>query len=122
MQCIYTSLRTNIAGQWYFDSGSSRHMTGSRNCLVDYIEQCGGTVTYGDGAKGRIIGLGTLNVESLPKLHNVLHVEVLNSNLISISQLCDDDLHVKFDKNSCQVFDKANICVMTGIRSGDNCY
>ncbi|XP_073291044.1 uncharacterized protein [Primulina huaijiensis] len=124
---VYTSLKTNTAGHWYFDSGSSRHMTGSREHLTDYVEQrCGrvtyGRVTYGGGAKGRIVGKGTLNVEGLPKLHNVLHVEGLNLNLISISQLCDDNLLVKFDEHKCEVFDEANICIMTGTRSSDNCY
>ncbi|XP_073277629.1 uncharacterized protein [Primulina huaijiensis] len=119
---VYTSLRTNTAGHWYFDSGSSRHMTGSREHLTDYVEQRCGRVTYGGGAKGKIVGKGTLNVEGLPKLHNVLHVEGLNSNLISISQLCDDNLLVKFDKHKCEVFDEANICIMTGTRSSDNCY
>ncbi|XP_075524511.1 uncharacterized protein LOC142556904 [Primulina tabacum] len=77
---------------------------------------------YGGGAKGKIVGKGTLNVEGLPKLHNVLHVEGLNSNLISISQLCDDNLHVKFNKHACEVFDESNICIMIDTRSSDNCY
>ncbi|XP_073019396.1 uncharacterized protein [Primulina eburnea] len=119
---VYTSLKTNTAGHWYFDSGSSRHMTGSREHLIDYVEQKCGRVTYGGGAKGKIVGKGTLNVERLPKLHNVLHVEGLNSNLISISQLCDDNLLVKFDKHTCEVFDETNLCIMTGTRSSDNFY
>ncbi|XP_073305162.1 uncharacterized protein [Primulina huaijiensis] len=119
---VYTSLKTNTAGYWYFDSGSSRHMIGSREYLIDYVEQKCGRVTYGGGAKGKIVGKRTLNVEGLPKLHNVLHVEGLNSNLISISQLCDDNLHVKFNKHACEVFDASNICIMTGTRSSDNCY
>ncbi|XP_073019471.1 uncharacterized protein [Primulina eburnea] len=116
---VYTSLKTNTAGIWYFDSGSSRHMTGSREHLTDYVEQKSGRVTYGGGAKGKIVEKGTLNVEGLPTLHNVFHGEGLNSNLISISQLCDDNLYVKFDKHTCEVFD---ICIMTGTRSSDNCY
>ncbi|XP_075515558.1 uncharacterized protein LOC142550205 [Primulina tabacum] len=119
---VYTSLKTNTAGYWYFDSGSSRHMTGSREYLINYVEQKCGRVTYGRGAKGKIVGKGTLNVEGLPKLHNVLHVEGLNSNLIRISQLCDDNLHVKFNKHACEVFDESNICNMTGTRYSDNCY
>ncbi|XP_073130814.1 uncharacterized protein [Henckelia pumila] len=90
--------------------------------LTDYIEQNGGRVTYGGGAKERIVGKGTLNVEGFPKIHNILHVEGLNANLISISQLCDDDLHVKFDKNICEVFDNTNRWVITDTRSVDNCY
>ncbi|XP_073024302.1 uncharacterized protein [Primulina eburnea] len=80
---IYTSLKTNIAGVWYFDSGCSRHMTGSKEHFTDYVEIKSGRVTYGGGSKGRIVGKGTLNVDGLPELHNVLHVEGLNSNLIS---------------------------------------
>ncbi|XP_073028419.1 uncharacterized protein [Primulina eburnea] len=97
-------------------------MTGSREHLINYVEQKCGRVTYGGGAKEKIVGKGTLNVEGLPKLHNVLHVEGLNSNLISISQLCDDNLHVKFDKHTCEVFDETNLCIMTGTRSSDNFY
>ncbi|XP_073049011.1 uncharacterized protein [Primulina eburnea] len=124
IQCsvIYTSLKTNIAGIWYFDSGCSRHMTGSKDHLIDYVELRSGHVTYGGGAKGRIAGKGTLNVDGLPNLHNVIYVEGLNSNLISISQLCDDGLHVKFDKDNCDVFDNANTRILTGTRSADNCY
>ncbi|XP_073022676.1 uncharacterized protein [Primulina eburnea] len=109
-------------GAWYFDSGCSRHMTGSKEHLIYYSEQKNGHVTYGGGAKGRIVGKGTLNVDGLPMLHNFLHVEGLDSNLISISQLCDDDLHVRFNKNNCEVFNDENVCVMTGTRSADNCY
>ncbi|XP_075507483.1 uncharacterized protein LOC142544308 [Primulina tabacum] len=124
IQCnvIYTSLKTNIAGAWYFDSGCSHHMTGSKKHLIDYSELKSGRVIYRGGAKGRIVGKGTLNVDGLPMLHNVLHVEGLNSNLISISQLCDDNLHVRFNKNNCEVFNDANVCVMSGTRSADNCY
>ncbi|XP_075486268.1 uncharacterized protein LOC142525868 [Primulina tabacum] len=97
-------------------------MTGSKKHLTNYVEVRSGRLTYGGGAKGKIVGKGILNVDGLPKLHNVLHVEGLNSNLTSISQLCDDDLHVKFNKNNCEVFNDANICVMSSARSADNCY
>ncbi|XP_075473355.1 uncharacterized protein LOC142504363 [Primulina tabacum] len=95
IQCsvIYTSLKTNIAGIWYFDSGCSRHMTGSKNYLTEYVELSNGHVTYGGGAKGRIAGKGTLNVDELPSLHNVLYVEGLNSNLISISTKSADNCY-----------------------------
>ncbi|XP_073061940.1 uncharacterized protein [Primulina eburnea] len=48
---VYTSLKTNTAGHWYFDSGSSRHMTGSKEHLIEYVEQKCGIVTYGGGSK-----------------------------------------------------------------------
>ena len=63
-----------------------------------------------------------MNVEGFPYLKDVLLVEGLKANLISIRQLCDDDLRVSFDKLSCEVLNRANTCVMEGIRSKDNCY
>ncbi|XP_073147745.1 uncharacterized protein [Henckelia pumila] len=52
-QCfvVYTSLKTNIAGHWYLHRGSSRHITGLKEHLMDHIEQICGKVTYGGGAK-----------------------------------------------------------------------
>ncbi|XP_073051184.1 uncharacterized protein [Primulina eburnea] len=53
IQCsvIYTSLKTSIAGIWYFDSGCSRHMTGSKDHLIDFVELRSGHVTYGGGTR-----------------------------------------------------------------------
>ena len=79
-------------------------------------------VTYGDGVKGRVLGKGTLNVDGMPKLTNVLLVEGLKANLISISQLCDDDLFVRFTRQKCIVMNQDDKQVMEGTRSSDNCY
>ncbi|XP_073017977.1 uncharacterized protein [Primulina eburnea] len=72
---------TNIAGIWYFDSGCSRHMTGSKDHLIDYVELRNGHVTYVGGAKGKIAGKGTLNVDGLPNLHNVQGLLIIAINL-----------------------------------------
>ena len=62
-----------------------------------------------------------LNVVGLPTLTDVLPVTGLKSNLISISQLCDNDLDVLFDKHLCVVVDRSGFCVMTGTRATTNC-
>ncbi|XP_073133681.1 uncharacterized protein [Henckelia pumila] len=85
---IYTSLKANTAGL--------------KDHLTDYIEQNGGKVTYRGGAKGRIVGKGTLNVEGFPKLHNVLHVEGLNANLISISTRSVDNCYQLGEELACR--------------------
>lgn len=105
-----------------FDSGCSRHMTGQKIFLTNYEACDGENVTYGGSSKGKIIGKDTLDVNEFPKLLNVLHVDGLLANLISISQLCDDNLHVKYDKNSCYVLNKTGECLMTGNMCIDNCY
>ncbi|XP_073121806.1 uncharacterized protein [Henckelia pumila] len=75
---------------------------GLKDHLTDYLEQNGGRVTYGGGAKGRIVGKGTLNVEGFPKLHNVLHVEGLNANLISISTRSVDNCYQLCEELACR--------------------
>ncbi|XP_075498847.1 uncharacterized protein LOC142537177 [Primulina tabacum] len=76
---LHQSLRNENAGHWYFDSGSSRHMTGSRECLTDYVEQKGGKVTYGGGAKGKIVGKGTRSSDNCYQIGEELsckHVQI----------------------------------------------
>ena len=107
---------------WYFDSGCSRHMTGQKGLLKN-IETCPSRhVTFGDGVKGKILGVGTLNVDGLPPLGKVLYVQDLKANLISVSQLCDAELYVHFNKTTCNVTNASNNHVMIGKRSSDNCY
>jgi hypothetical protein len=79
-------------------------------------------VTFGDGAKGKIEGIGSLVKHGLPKLDDVLLVKGLTANLISISQLCDLGLQVNFTKPECQISDEKGEVLMRGTMSKDNCY
>ena len=67
------------------DSGCSRHMTGSKNCLKDFKDIKGPSVTFGDGKKkGSIKGIGSLKINGLT-IKEVAYVEGLGYNLISTS-------------------------------------
>ena len=78
-------------------------------------------VTFDDGVT-RIPGKGSLNMEGFPRLKDVLHVDGLKANLISISQMCDSNLHVNFTHDKCIVLDEFENCVLEGSRSLNNCY
>ncbi|XP_019153473.1 PREDICTED: uncharacterized protein LOC109149934 [Ipomoea nil] len=117
----FHSTSTNRKERWHFDSGCSRHMTGDAKFLNN-IKESTREVTFGDEVKGKITGISTLNVTGLPKLKQVLLVEGLHANLISISQLCDQEWKVCFTKDSCNVIDYKKNCVMEGKRSSDNFY
>ena len=52
----------------------------------------GGTVTFGDDSKGTIIGIGNIQIGASPIIENIVLVDGLKHNLLSISQLCDRDL------------------------------
>jgi hypothetical protein len=96
-------------------------MTGETRHLKEVKSYSNSYVTFEDGAKGKIKGIGKLVSPDLPYLDNVLLVEGLTANLISISQLCDQGLDVSVNKSMCIVSNKDKE-VMRGSRYKDNCY
>jgi len=97
----HTSLRASSKEDWYFDSGCPRNMTGVDKYLENMRPYTSSYVTFGDGAKEKIVGICNLIKHGLPRLVNVLLVKGLTANLISISQLCDQGLEVNFTKLEC---------------------
>ena len=83
---------------WYLNSGCSRHMTRDRSFYKVFEYKKGGNVIFGNGSKSQIKGKGTISLPGLPNIANVLYVEGLRVNLLSISQICDQDFMVLFSK------------------------
>ena len=83
---------------WYLDSGCSRHMIGDRSLFKVFKSKKGGNVIFGDRSKSQIKGKGTISLPGLQDSANVLYVEGLRVNLLSISQICDQDFKVLFSK------------------------
>ena len=88
---------------WYLDNGCSRDMTGDCSFFKVLESKKGGNVTFGDGSKSQIKGKGTISLPRLPDITNVLYVEGLKVNLLSISQIGDQDFMVLFSKGKCLV-------------------
>ena len=59
----------------------------------------GGNVSFGGMGKGKIIGIGKIGIPSLASIDNVLYVEGLKYNLLSISQFYDSCYIVSFNKD-----------------------
>jgi hypothetical protein len=45
-------------------------------------------IVFGDSGKGEVIGIGNISISSNQSLSNVLLVDSLSYNLLSVSQLC----------------------------------
>ncbi|WJX72422.1 hypothetical protein P8452_56307 [Trifolium repens] len=120
-QQVHTSPRISPSKNWYFDSGCSKHMTGDKRYLRELKSHLKGSVTFGDGVKGRVIGIGKLAGPNTPCLDDVLLVEGLTTNLISISQLCEQGLKVHFNNHECTIANDQEV-VMKGRKSSDKCY
>ncbi|TYK22560.1 F5J5.1 [Cucumis melo var. makuwa] len=97
-------------------------MTGNRYFFSELKECNSGHVTFGDGARGRIIAKGNIAKDYLPCLNDVRYVDGLKANLISVSQLCDQGYSINFSKDSCVVINKDNQILVKGSRQADNCY
>ncbi|KAA0059924.1 Peptidase aspartic, catalytic [Cucumis melo var. makuwa] len=101
-------------------SGCSRRMIGNGSFFSELKECVSGYVTFGDGARGRIIAKGNIDKNNLPCLNDVRYVDGLKANLISVSQL--QGYSVNFSKTGCVVTDKDNQVLMKGRRQEDKCY
>nr|CAN68824.1 hypothetical protein VITISV_025560 [Vitis vinifera] len=57
--------------KWFLDSGWSRHMIGDESKFAFLIKRNGGYVTFGDNAKGRIIGQGNIGNDTFSLIESV---------------------------------------------------
>ena len=78
-------------------------MTGDKTKFLSLKSIDGGQVTFGDNAKGKVIGKGKIGKSEYHCIEDVLLVKGLKHNLLSISQLCDKGNTVTFNSNSCIV-------------------
>ena len=60
-------------------------------------------VTFRDNSKGTIIDIGNVGKEPYSIIENILLLDGLKHNLLSISQLCDRENIVIFDKTTCTI-------------------
>ena len=79
-------------------------------------------MTFGDGSHAQVLGKGTVEKPRLPLLKDVLYIKGIKTNLLSITQICDEDFLVQFSKKGCIIIDEEGIQVLEGNRTTDNCY
>src|ERR1044072_2860944 len=120
---LQISLTTPLRHQsWYLDSGCSRHMTGERLMFQSLKLKPGGVVGFGGNQKGKIIGCGTIGNGKNPSIQNVLLVEGLMHNLLSISQLSDNGYDVVFNQKSCKVISQKDGSILFSGHRKNNIY
>ena len=96
-------------------------MTGNKRILIDLQPFCHNTVNFKDNASGKVIGIGSLIFPGLSRLKDVMLSEGLTINLISLSQLCDENFVVRITKDKYMVFDQDQYQIIEGKRSSNNC-
>ncbi|GKB41687.1 hypothetical protein Tco_0886629 [Tanacetum coccineum] len=94
----------------------SKHMTGNRSKLKNFVEKFIGTVRFGNDHVGAIMGYGDYMIGD-SVISRVYYVEGLGHNLFSVGQFCDSDLEVAFRKHSCFVREMNGVDLLKGSRS-----
>ncbi|GJT00754.1 retrovirus-related pol polyprotein from transposon TNT 1-94 [Tanacetum coccineum] len=100
---------------WYLDSGCSKHMTGNRSKLKNFVEKFIGTVRFGNDHFKAFMGYGYYVIGD-SVISRVYYMEGLGHNLFSVGQFCDSNLKVAFRKHSCFVRDINGADLLKGSR------
>jgi len=106
------------------DSGCSKHMTGDKEKLQSYsVVEKERNVSFGNDTPALIKGKGSVLLKEKVKAGNVMYVDGLKNNLLSVSQMYDQGNEVIFRSNGCIVreLDTGEI-VIKGIRTPNNLY
>jgi hypothetical protein len=83
---------------WYVDNNCSKHIIGDKNRFLTLKKERDGSVSFGNDNSTRIIGIHTIKLGSKDaKAENVLLVEDMKHNLLSVSQMCEQGHKLLFD-------------------------
>nr|GEV90111.1 integrase, catalytic region, zinc finger, CCHC-type, peptidase aspartic, catalytic [Tanacetum cinerariifolium] len=97
---------------WIIDSGCSKHMTGNRALLMNFVEKFLETVRFGNNDFAVIAGYGDVVIGSMT-IKKVYYVEGLGHNLFSVGQFCDKGLESTFRKSTCFVRNENGVDLLT---------
>nr|GEZ58694.1 hypothetical protein [Tanacetum cinerariifolium] len=90
---------------WYLDSGFSKHMTGDRSQLINFVQKFLGTVKFGNDHVAKIMGYGDYQIGNASKTKSWLwHRRLSHLNFGAINHLARQGLvrglsKLKFEKD-----------------------
>nr|GEV42496.1 reverse transcriptase domain-containing protein [Tanacetum cinerariifolium] len=114
----HSKLNTNSELMCVKYSGCSKHMTGDRSQLTNFVHKFLGTVKFGNDQIEKIMGYGDYQIGNITILR-VYYVEGLGHILFYVGQLCDSDLEVAFKKHICYVRNLEGDDLLSGPRETD---
>jgi transposase InsO family protein len=93
-------------------------------CFLHYEKERDGSVSFGNDDSTKIIGKGTVRIGNKnTKAENVLLVEDMKHNLLSVSQMCDQGHKVTFDSQKCEIRKEGSgKLIATAVRTSSNIY
>jgi hypothetical protein len=123
-ECTLTLQAKHTKCGWYVDSGYSKHMACDKDRFLTLRKERDGSVYFGNDDSSRIIQRGTTIIGNKDtKEENVLLVEEMKHNILSVSQKCDQGHKIVFDSKKCEIRKVGSErLVATTIRTSRNIY
>jgi hypothetical protein len=92
--------------------------------LLTLRKERDGSVSFGNDDSTKIIGKGTIRIGNKnTKEGNVILVEYMKHNLLSVSQMCDQGHKVTFDSQKCEIRKEGSgKLIATAARTSRNIY
>lgn len=98
--------------RWYIDSGASLHMCRERKWMYNVSPSTVNNIKVADNKTVAVEGCGSVNLQirdsdgkpQVIQVRNVLYVPSLTTNLLSVSQMAKNGCEIKFEKDSCKIY------------------
>ena len=102
--CRLALIVEDTEDELYIDSGCSTHMTMDQNEFISLKKGKSGSVTFGNDPFVKILGKGEMNLRSEKvKATNVLLVEDLKHNLLTVNKMCDQGYTLTFNSQKFEI-------------------
>lgn len=109
----------NSKGEWYVDSGASKHVTGSKSLLRNLEMGSSFRISTAGGEKLNVAGKGVAEISTCLgeiKFDNVLYVPGVTKNLLSVGTITDGNTRLKL------LFDSGKVWILRNFPSPDPQY
>ncbi|KAH0682508.1 hypothetical protein KY290_023330 [Solanum tuberosum] len=106
----------------FMESGCSKHMPRNTENFLSLKALQGGGVSFADGKKGYILGVGWTGKSLEDSIENGYYVSGLKYNVLSVSQICNRGNEVKFLSDKCIVTSLSTKKVILTARRRKNMY
>jgi hypothetical protein len=92
------------------DSGCTNYMTREKKMFTSFEKNdtTSDSITFGDSSQGKVLGHGKIAITTEHSISIVVLVELLDYNLLSISQLCKMSYNYLFTNKGVTVFKKSD--------------
>ena len=112
----------NKNDKWIIDSGCSHHMTGDKSKFITFTQYNDNSVRFCNNAPCLIKEKGSIKLTEKISCDNACHVEGLNYNLLSVSQLGNIGCKVEFENRTAKIYDSHGCLIGKGDQTRSNLF